>query len=179
MQIVPPQLIVDMAMDKPGHAPEDRAMDALKHLIADETVPKGAFISDRIYYPMSQPDKLQIPLRKAGYKIMGNLVKGQMGLQATYHGARLIDGSWYFPGMPACWRDASALFADGEMDRDELYDIIDRRQDSLFKSRRRTRMALSTSIPRHAASVPSSRLTVSVLTSLYKLPPCVRCSLVT
>ncbi|MFG6304454.1 hypothetical protein ACGLFO_14005, partial [Corynebacterium hesseae] len=123
-----PQLIVGMAMDKPGHAPADRAMDALQHLIADETVPKGAFIGDRIYYPMSKPEKLQIPLRKAGYKVMGDLVKGQMGLQATYHGAQLIDGSWYFPGMPARWRDASTLFAAGEMDRDELYDIIDRRQ---------------------------------------------------
>lgn len=30
--------------------------------------------------------------------------------------------------MPVRWRDASALFAAGEMDRDELYDIIDRRQ---------------------------------------------------
>lgn len=103
-------------------------MDALKHLIADETVLKGAFIGDRIYYPMSKPEKLQIPLRKAGYKVMGDLVKGQMGSQATYHGAQLIDGSWYFPGMPARWRNASTLFAAGEMDRDELYDIIDRRQ---------------------------------------------------
>ncbi|WP_299139467.1 hypothetical protein [uncultured Corynebacterium sp.] len=99
-----------------------------QHLIADETVPKGAFIGDRIYYPMSKPEKLQIPLRKAGYKVMGDLVRGQMGLQATYHGAQLIDGSRYFPGMPARWRDASALFTAGEMDRDELYDIIDRHQ---------------------------------------------------
>ncbi|CAB0724762.1 hypothetical protein FRC0474_01201 [Corynebacterium diphtheriae] len=30
--------------------------------------------------------------------------------------------------MPARWRDASAIFAVGEMDRDELYDIINRRQ---------------------------------------------------
>ncbi|CAB0504701.1 hypothetical protein CIP107507_00966 [Corynebacterium diphtheriae] len=84
--------------------------------------------ADKFDYPMSKPEKLQIPLRKAGYKVMVDLVKGQMGLQATYHGAQLIDDSWYFPGMPARWRDASAIFAAGEMNRDELYDIIDRRQ---------------------------------------------------
>lgn len=62
-------------------------MDALQHLITDETVPKGAFIGDRIYYPMSKPEKLQIPLRKAGYKVMGDLVKDQMGyrLPTTVH----------------------------------------------------------------------------------------------
>ncbi|MHC9547326.1 hypothetical protein ACQX2H_03550 [Corynebacterium diphtheriae] len=49
---------------------------------------------------MSKPEKLQIPLRKAGYKVMGDLVKGQMGLQATYHGAQLIDDSWYFLACP-------------------------------------------------------------------------------
>lgn len=42
---------------------------------------------------MSKPEKLQIPLRKTGYKAMGDLVKSQMGLQATYRGAQLIDGS--------------------------------------------------------------------------------------
>ncbi|CAB0746772.1 hypothetical protein FRC0135_00970 [Corynebacterium diphtheriae] len=84
--------------------------------------------ADKFDYPMSKPEKLQIPLHKAGYKVMGDLVKGQMGLQATYHGAQLIDGSWYFPALPARWRDASAIFAVGEMDRDELYDIINRRQ---------------------------------------------------
>lgn len=30
--------------------------------------------------------------------------------------------------MPTRWRDASAIFATGEMNRDELYDIINRRQ---------------------------------------------------
>ncbi|CAB0779684.1 hypothetical protein FRC0552_00944 [Corynebacterium diphtheriae] len=84
--------------------------------------------ADEFDYPMSKPEKLQIPLHKAGYKVMGDLVKGQMGLQDTYHGAQLIDGSWYFPALPARWRDASAIFDAGEMDRDELYDIIDRRQ---------------------------------------------------
>ncbi|WP_204165695.1 hypothetical protein [Corynebacterium diphtheriae] len=127
---------------------------------------EGCLFGDRIYYPMSKPEKLQIPLHKAGYKVMGDLVKGQMGIQATYHGAQLIDGSWYFPGMPARWRDASAIFAAGEMDRDELTTLLTVAKHSLFKSRRRTRMALSTSIPQHVASVPSSRLTVSVLTSL-------------
>lgn len=59
---------------------------------------------------------------------MAGLVKSPMGLQAIYHGAQLIDGSCYFPGMPVRWRDASALFAAGEMDRDEIYDITDRCQ---------------------------------------------------
>lgn len=77
---------------------------------------------------MSKPGTLQDPLRKAGYKVMDVLVKDQMERQVAYHGAQLIYGSWNFPGMPARWREPSALFATGEIARDELYDVFDRRQ---------------------------------------------------
>lgn len=104
---------------------------------------------------MSKPETLQIPLRKAGSKVIDVLIKNQMERQVAYHGAQLIDGSWCFPGMPARWREPSALFATGEMSRDEFYNVFDRRQAFALKTRKM-----------REASVQSLRLTVSESSSL-------------
>lgn len=61
-----PSLIVAMSLDKQGHNIGIRAVDALTHIIKDETLPRGFFIGDRAYLPNSKPENLVLPLRRAG-----------------------------------------------------------------------------------------------------------------
>ena len=70
-----PSLITGMSLDVPGADPSGNALDALDHLIHDPKAPKGYFIGDRVYLPQARADRLQIPLCKAGYSLVGDLKK--------------------------------------------------------------------------------------------------------
>lgn len=96
-----PAPIIGMSLDKPGHSISERARDALSHITADPTMPRGYFIGDRAYTPLARPDKLQEPVRGAGYRIVGDLVEAQKGqVTAVYEGAQQVDGGWFCPAMP-------------------------------------------------------------------------------
>ena len=123
-----PSLIVGKSMDKPGHRIAENAVQSLDHLIADPSAPKGHFMGDRAYLPGAKAEKLALPLRGAGYKMMGDLSVASRGLNTTYEGAELIDGTWYFPGMPADWKTASVDYYNGTITMEELTDIVDKRQ---------------------------------------------------
>lgn len=60
--------------------------------------------------------------------MMGDLSVASRGLNATYEGAELIDGAWYFPGMPADWKTASVDYYNGTISIEELTAIVDKRQ---------------------------------------------------
>lgn len=123
-----PSLIMGVSLDKPGHRIAENAKAALDSLINDPNAPKGHFMGDRAYLSGSKPEKLQIPLRQAGYRMMGDQSQVSRGLQATYEGAELIGGTWYFPGMPKAWKTASEDYATGLISMSDLGHIVDERQ---------------------------------------------------
>lgn len=122
-----PSLIVGMSLDKPGHNIGIRAVDALTHIIKDETLPRGFFIGDRAYLPNSKPENLALPLRRAGYKMMGDQRVDSMGVKASYEGAELIDGHWYLACMPKNLKNAGIDFAAGKISEDVFQSRIDAR----------------------------------------------------
>lgn len=109
-----PSLVVGMSLDKPGHRIAENALAAMEHLIDSPAIPKDYFMSDRAYQPNAKTEKLAQPLREAGYCMVSDQSKASRGLMGTYKGAELIDGSWYFPGMPDKWKHASADYYDNK-----------------------------------------------------------------
>lgn len=97
-------------------------------------------MGDRAYQPNARPGKLAEPLRLACYRMISDQSKQSRGLQGTFKGAELIDGSWYFPGMPAKWKNASVDYYDNQtISLAELEDYIARRR--VFALREKSRRA--------------------------------------
>jgi hypothetical protein len=94
-----PKLLVGFSLGRPGVAPREQAMAALQNL-ANGDVPRGYAVGDKLYYPGSKPETWQEPVRRLGYRLIGDQIKGQTGVQGTHEGARLVDGNWYCPAMP-------------------------------------------------------------------------------
>lgn len=95
-----PHPIIGIALDKPGHQPHMRARDALSHITADPAMPKGTLVGDMLYHPLGKPDTWQIPMRRAGYALVGDLPVNRRGVTARYAGAVQVGGSWHCPAMP-------------------------------------------------------------------------------
>lgn len=123
-----PSLLLGMSLDKPGHNIGKRAQDALSHIISDPEMPKGYFIGDRAYLPNSKPENLAMPLRRAGYKMMGDQRGDSLGFRTHYQGADLIDGTWYVAGMPKKLVDAGVDFHAGKIDETEFATRIEKRK---------------------------------------------------
>ena len=123
-----PSLLLGMSLDKPGHNIGKRAQDALSHIMSDDELPKGYFIGDRAYLPNSKPENLAIPLRRAGYKMMGDQRGDSLGSRTHYQGADLIDGTWYLAGMPKTLVNAGVDFHAGKIDETEFATRIEKRK---------------------------------------------------
>lgn len=123
-----PSLLLGMSLDKPGHNIGKRAQDALSHIMNDAELPKGYFIGDRAYLPNSKPENLAMPLRLAGYKMMGDQRGDSLGFRTHYQGADLIDGTWYVAGMPKKLVDAGVDFHAGKIDETEFATRIEKRK---------------------------------------------------
>lgn len=75
---------------------------------------------------MTKPEKLQVPLRKAGYKLVGSQVKRQTGVQGEFAGAMPVDGNWYCPAMLKPFQEATPHLEAGEIDADTHAKPIER-----------------------------------------------------
>ncbi len=93
-----PSLIMGMSFDKPHVRPGALGLEALGWLMEDETVPKGYLLADRAYVPQPKAKDFQLPVRRAGYKIVADQKKDQSGIQYTdVSGAVLVDGKYHCP----------------------------------------------------------------------------------
>lgn len=125
-----PSLIVGMGMDKPGHRIAENALNSLDHIINDPGLPRGKFVGDRAYVPGAKAESLQIPLRDAGYKLVGDLAVTSHGVKAGYEGALQIDGHWHcpavekIPGFVNPWEDRE----NGRITQEEFESVIEERK---------------------------------------------------
>lgn len=68
-------------------------------MFARPELPRGRFLGDRLYLPGQKAENLQVPLRKAGYDLIGDYKKNELGLQTELaSGAVVVDGQLYCPG---------------------------------------------------------------------------------
>jgi len=116
-----PNLVIAFAMHAPGHEPV-----AAARRMVDSLWERGHdilhFAGDRAYLPAGDPDVLQNPLRRAGTRLVMDYPIDQLGVQQNAHGAILVEGSWYSPGMPKHVIDATRVY------REEL-ETLKKRKD--------------------------------------------------
>ena len=131
-----PALITGIGMDKPGSRIAEKALWALDRVIGSD-FKKEFFVGDRAYYPNAAPQNLQIPLRKHGFKIMGDFKRANYGIQGTHSGAVLLDGTWFCPAVAA-----SDRFVNARQDRDtglispeEYEEIVEERAPYALQSK--------------------------------------------
>lgn len=101
-----PLLILAMTLDKPAGRVAENAL-TLTTSIVERGWPTGVCAADRAYLPNSKPEKLQLPVRAQGYLLCFDYRDDQLGIQAEYGGALLIEGTWYCPAIPKNLIDAT------------------------------------------------------------------------
>lgn len=104
-----PKVVVGMTMGKPGRSLANAA-SAILASISERGYPAGDFVTDRGYMPAARARDLQLIARNFGYKLVFDYRKDQVGVQATMHGALLVDGRFYTPGMPPRLIDITRWF---------------------------------------------------------------------
>lgn len=122
-----PHPIIGIALDKPGHQPHMRARDALAHITADADMPKGNLVGDMLYHPNGKPETWQIPMRRAGYTLVGDLPINTRGVTANYAGAVQVGGAWHCPAMPTHLLAAGDDHRAGIIDDDQFAERIEAR----------------------------------------------------
>lgn len=94
-----PLLATGIAFDKPGHNVAANATLVFTSM-RERGMPVGVAVGDRAYWPNSQPDKLQLPLRALGWRNVNDYREDQLGIQASHGGGIMVEGDWYCPSMP-------------------------------------------------------------------------------
>lgn len=129
-----PLLVVAMTVDKPGQHVGENAL-ALLQSLHQRGYPAGTLAGDRAYFPNPQPHKLQLPARALGYRLCGDYRDDQLGIQAEYGGAILVEGTWYCPSMPQPLIDATKDHRAGRIDDDTYTNRIAQRERFQFRRR--------------------------------------------
>ncbi len=101
-----PLLVLAMTVDKPAQNIGENATTLLQSL-NERGYPAGTLAADRAYLPGAKPEKLQLPARAYGYTLCSDYRDDQLGIQAEYGGAILVEGNWYCPSMPQPLIDAT------------------------------------------------------------------------
>ncbi|KNB50383.1 hypothetical protein AC230_00815 [Streptomyces caatingaensis] len=128
-----PQLCLGLVLDTPTVRTGPNAITLLRQL--DELqLPKGTCAADRAYTGCS-PQHFQVPARRLGYRLALDYKVKERGLQGTWQGALLVDGSLACPRMPTALVEATHG-ADDKAVRirsDELKEAIAQRRPYFLK----------------------------------------------
>lgn len=127
-----PHLIMGISLDKPGHHVAERAIDSMRHILTDPDSPRGTFVGDRAYLYGAHQDKLQLPLLRAGYDLLGDYRDSQVGKHTSYDGMTMVDGHWYCPAMPKKLMDATADCRKGKITAERYREAIETRNKYLM-----------------------------------------------
>ncbi|MGG7507560.1 hypothetical protein [Plantibacter sp. YIM 135249] len=139
-----PQLILGMGFHKPSHAPAAHALQAFRSIAARGHKP-GYIITDRLYFPSSNAEAFQLPIRQLGYIPIHDYRIDQLGIQDQYGGANLIDGNWYCPSMPEALVNATANYRAGRIDETTWRNYLERR--NIYRVRNKERPDADGSAP--------------------------------
>jgi len=108
-----PHAVPNIVMAYGVHIPGQQPVKAARRMV-DSLWSRGHeidhFAGDRAYLPAGDPNVLQNPLRLRGAKLLMDYPIDQLGQQATKHGAILVEGTWYSPGMPKRLIDATKVY---------------------------------------------------------------------
>jgi hypothetical protein len=125
-------LVYAMSLHKPATAIADEAVMAARSLV-ERGHPTRWLAGDLAYFPNSQPDLYQVPMRGLGYWLTGTYRKDQLGIAETFAGAILVEGAWYCPSMPAKLINATIDYYGGRTSRDTWLLCIEQRGQYLLR----------------------------------------------
>lgn len=131
---VVPALVIAFSVDKPSHRPGHVAIEALQHI--DPGHPRGYLAGDRAYNGQ-KPENFQLPARAMGYQPVYDYAQDQLGVQAGFAGAELVEGNWYCPSMPDSLKTATKELTDGKIDKQTWIDRVRSRASYLFMPKQR------------------------------------------
>ncbi|MEV5784290.1 hypothetical protein AB0L42_25250 [Streptomyces sp. NPDC052287] len=131
---VVPALVIAFSVDKPSHRPGNVAVEALQQI--DDSLPRGYLAGDRAYNDQ-KPENFQLPIRAMGYEPVYDYAKDQLGIQAGFAGAELVEGNWYCPSMPQTLKDATKDLIAENIDKQTWIDRIRARAAYLFMPKQR------------------------------------------
>jgi hypothetical protein len=103
-----------MMLDKPGHNPGPNGIAVLKG-IRRRGYAAGYVGADNLYNSCKE-DNWQLPMRAMGYRPVYTYRSDQLGIQATAHGAIMVEGAWYCPSMPPPLINATKDLHAGKID---------------------------------------------------------------
>lgn len=129
-----PKLLVGMSLGRPGVEPRERARAAMANL-ASADVPRGYAVGDKLYMPQSTPEDWQVPMRQLGYRLIGDKVRRETGVQGNYGGAKLVDGNWYCPAMPEALATATSDLDHGLISKETFKERRSRRAAYLLREK--------------------------------------------
>ncbi|CAG7845420.1 hypothetical protein USB125703_01685 [Pseudoclavibacter triregionum] len=114
-----PYLAAALSLDAPGKRTAENAATLLRS-VADRGHPRGDLVTDRLYLPMSKPDKFQRIVHAFGYRPVFDYPVRNLGLQASIDGFKLVDGNLYSPSLPPHLYDVTKRHAAGQITDEEL-----------------------------------------------------------
>lgn len=131
-----PKLVVGIAMDQPGFRISENTLTALV-AASSLNFGRGTITADRGILPKAKVQDLQLPLRAMGYELCFDYQRDQLGIQAEYGGAILVDGTWYCPQMPTILIDATKDHLDGLIDQATFEARIEQRRSYQMRYKQR------------------------------------------
>ncbi|GAA1899666.1 hypothetical protein [Streptantibioticus ferralitis] len=128
-----PQLCLGLVLDTPGFRTGPNAITVLTQL-AELQTPVGTCAADRAYTGCA-PANFQIPIRRLGYQLALDYKVEDRGIQGSWKGALLVDGSLACPHMPIALATATRDADDKtvRLRSDELKEAIAQRQPHFLK----------------------------------------------
>jgi hypothetical protein len=127
-------LVIAFSVDKPSHRPGHVAVEALQQI--DDSLPRGYLAGDRAYNDQ-KPENFQLPIRAMGYEPVYDYAKDQLGVQAGFAGAELVEGNWYCPSMPQELKEATKDLINEKIDKQTWINRIRARAAYLFMPKQR------------------------------------------
>lgn len=122
-----PLIILGMTFDKPAGRVTENTMTAYASM-AKRGYPTGYAVGDRAYFNNGQPERLQLPMRKMGYRLVMDYKRDQLGVQDTFAGAIQVEGAWYCPKMPKRLIEATLDFIENRIDEETYSKRVDARK---------------------------------------------------
>ena len=111
-----PNLIVGLALDRPGIDPGGTAVRVCKGALARGFSP-GPLGVDRAY-SAAFATRFHLPVRAMGFEPVMDYRIDQLGRQANSQGALMVEGTWYCPSMPEALVNATIDLRAGNIDGD-------------------------------------------------------------
>lgn len=133
-----PSLVAGVSFDKPSARVGENTMRSIDHTLDDPSIPRGTVVTDRAYFPHARPEKFAIPLRQAGYKLLGDYRRGDnepYGILDTQDGAVMVDGTWFSPAIVGNDRfiNTRKRRDTGELTQEEYEEIVQLRAPYALK----------------------------------------------